>query len=43
MMTGYPLGEKAPKSLAEGVANWLYKPTSMRQLARIVNETLQQG
>jgi PAS domain S-box-containing protein len=40
MMSGYPLGEKAPKSLVDEVAGWLPKPMSVFQLAQIVSKNL---
>ena len=43
IMTGYPLGEEAPKVLAQGIVDWLQKPLPMAQLANTVSRVLQNG
>ena len=40
MITGYPLGERAPEVIRQGFIDWLQKPMRLLQLARVVHRAL---
>lgn len=40
LITGYPLGKKAPEVLGKGFVNWLQKPIRLTRLARVVDQVL---